>query len=108
MDFSFKYLHPIYDILNDEVDVLVDIESNQTQFHVTFVTYLRAQEIFQENPLSIFSNTLFIEKLTEEDISKALKYTIDEGFHLSIFYPINEQARIALFKKLDQEKEIEL
>ena len=108
MDFSFKNLHPIYDILNDEVDVLVDIESNQTQFHVTFVTYLRAQEIFQENPLSVFTNTLFIEKLTEEDISKALKYTIEKGLYLSIFYPINEQARIALFKKLDQEKEIEL
>ena len=106
MNFSFQILHPIYDILNDEVDVIVDVKSNQTLFHVTFVTYLRAQEIFQENPLSVFTNTLFIEKLTDEDISKAIKYTIDEGVHLSIFYPINEQARIALFKKLDQEKEI--
>ena len=108
MEFSFRILHPIYDVLNDEVDVIVDIAANQTKFHVTFVTYIRAQEIFKENPLSIFSNTLFIDKLTEEDISKALKYVIDERFYLSIFYPINEQAKIALFNKFDQEKEIEL
>ncbi|MBF0598194.1 hypothetical protein [Faecalibacter rhinopitheci] len=106
MEFKSTILHPIYDPINDEVDVIVHIESHYTKFHVTFITYKRAQEIFKENSLSIFTNTLFVERLTKENIHCAIKYVIDERLYLSIFYPINEQARIALFSKLAQEKEI--
>lgn len=108
MDFSFKILHPIYDPINDEVDVIVHVSLNQTKYHVTFVTYIRAQEIFKEKPFSVFSNTIFIEQLTENEIKKALENLIENQAGSSFFYPINEQARIALFKKLESEKEIKL
>jgi len=108
MEFSFEILHPIYDELNDEVDVYVEIPSHQTNYHVTFVTFTRAREIFKEHPIAIFSNTLFVEQLTEENINEALKYAITEGFYISVFYPINEQARIALFRKLELEKKVDL
>ena len=107
MEFTFNILHPIYDAINDEVDVHVEIALNQTKFHVTFVTYKRAEEIFREKSFSVFTNTLFVEKLTEEQLHRALKNSIENGKYLSVFYPINEQARIALFKKLTQEKVIE-
>lgn len=108
MEFSFEILHPIYDVLNDEVDVVVNIKTNQTKYHVTFVTYQRAQEIFKEHPYSLFSTTIFVERLTEEEIQKALKDVIERNSASTFFYPINEQARINLFKKLEQEKELEL
>lgn len=108
MEFTCTILHPIYDPINDEVDVVVGIDSNQTEFHVTFVTYKRAQEIFSEKSVSIFTNTLFVERLTEEDIHRALKHVIDEHVYLNIFHPINEQARIALFRKLTLEKKVDL
>ena len=106
MDFSFEILHPIYDSLNDEVDVLVKLHSNQEEYHVTFVTYQRAQEIFEKQSFSLFSTTLFLEVLNEEQIEKVLQQVIEKHSASSFFYPINEQARIALFRKLNRERKL--
>ena len=108
MDFSFQILHPIYDILNDEVDVIVKLHSNDEEYHVTFVTYLRAQEIFKEQPFSLFSTTVFVEKLIEEEIEKALQHVIERHSASTFFHPINEQAKIALFRKLEQEGKVDI
>ena len=108
MEYITTILHPIYDPINDEVDVIVDFDLNHAKFHVTFVTYKRAQEIFSEKSLSTFTNTIFVEQLTQETIHHAIKHVIDEHIYLSIFHPINEQARIALFRKLTFEKKVDL
>lgn len=107
MEFTCRILHPIYDPSNDEVDVFVALDAVQMEYHVTLITYQRAQEVFMENPFSIFSNTLFVQSLTEASIHQALKYVIEEGLYLSVFYPINEQARIALFRKFAEEKKVD-
>lgn len=103
MDFSFQLLHPVYDILNDEVDVIVKIHSSQEEYHVTFMTYQRAQEIFKAQPFSIFSTTVFVQQLTEQEMENALQQVMNTQGASFIFYPLNEPSRIALFRKLERE-----
>lgn len=103
MEFTFELLHPIYDSINDEVDVIVNFLDDKSQYHVTLITYQRAKEIFTEHAFSLFSNTIFVEKLTKEEIRKALQYTINQFAYLLIFYPINKKA----VQKLNQKIEVE-
>lgn len=106
MNFTFELLHKIDNVLNDEIDVIVNLLEDKSKYHVTFVTYIRAKEIFEENRISLFSNTIFIEKLTEEEIQKSLKYVIDELIYQSIFYPINLQSIKKINRKYSIEQEI--
>ncbi len=107
MNFSFELIHEVEDKFIDEVDVIV-LLNDESKYHVTFVTYQKANEYFKDKSLSIFSNTLFVEKLSEKTISESLDYVINNGIYISVFYPINTISVEKLNDNFDLEREIDL
>ncbi len=105
-NYSYTLLHEIEDIFNDEIDIIIDLQEDNSKYHVTFVTYKRVQELMNdENKLIYYSNIILIESLTEENINYSIKNAIDNGIYLSVFYPINNISINKLNRKFDIEQE---